>query len=72
MDGQTKVVNRTLGTLLQAIIGKNLKNWEESLPFIEFAYNKSVHTTAGYSPFKVVYRFNLLTPFNLLPLPSKE
>jgi hypothetical protein len=40
-DGQTEVVNRTLSTLLRTIIQKNLKNWEDCLPFIEFAYNRS-------------------------------
>ena len=35
MDGQTEVVNRTLSTLLRTIIQKNLKNWEDCLPFIE-------------------------------------
>ena len=28
-DGKTKVVNRTLSTLLRAIIQKNLKTWKE-------------------------------------------
>ena len=46
-DGQTEVVNGTLGTLLRAVIGKNLKNWDESLLFVEFTYNRSVHTTTG-------------------------
>jgi hypothetical protein len=36
--GQTEVVNRTLSTMLQAILKKNLKLWEECLPHIEFAY----------------------------------
>ncbi|KAL6340737.1 hypothetical protein AAG906_022237 [Vitis piasezkii] len=34
-DGQTEVVNRTLSTLLRTIIQKNLKNWEDCLPFID-------------------------------------
>jgi hypothetical protein len=36
-DGQTEVLNRTLTQLLRAVIQKNLKNWEDCLPFIEFA-----------------------------------
>jgi len=36
-DGQTEVVNRTLGTMLRAILKKNLKIWEECLPHVEFA-----------------------------------
>ncbi|XP_040955925.1 uncharacterized protein, partial [Gossypium hirsutum] len=68
-NGQTEVVNRVLSTLLRAIIRKNLKTWEECLPHIEFAYNRSVHSATKFSPFEVVYGFNPLTPLDLLPLP---
>jgi hypothetical protein len=71
-DGQTEVVNRTLSTLLRTIIQKNLKNWEDCLPFIEFAYNRSVHSTTDFSPFEIVYGFNPLTLLDLLPLPVNE
>jgi hypothetical protein len=71
-DGQTEVVNRTLSILLRTIIQKNLKNWEDCLPFIEFAYNRSVHSTTNFSPFEIVYGFNPLTPLDLLPLPVNE
>jgi hypothetical protein len=67
-DGQTEIVNRTLSTLLHTIIQKNLKNWEDCLPFIEFAYNRSVYSTTDFSPFEVVYDFNPLTPLDLPPL----
>jgi hypothetical protein len=72
IDGQIKVVNRTLIQLLRAIIQKNLKNWEDCLTFIEFAYNRSVHSTTDYSPFEIVYGFNPLTPLDLIPLPVDE
>ena len=71
-DGQTEVVNRTLGSLLRAVVGKNLKTWEECLPLVEFAYNRSIHSTTGYSPFEIVYGFNPLTPLDLCPLPLQE
>jgi hypothetical protein len=71
-DGQTEVVNRTLTTLLRAIVGKNLKSWEECLPHVEFAYNRAKHTTTGFTPFEVVYGFNPLAPLDLLPLPVQE
>jgi hypothetical protein len=57
MDGQIKVVNRTLSTLLRTIIRKNLENWENYLPFIEFAYNLSVHSTTDFFPFCDCLRF---------------
>ena len=71
-DGQTEVVNRVLSTLLRAIIKKNIKTWEECLPHVEFAYNRSVHSATKHSPFEIVYGFNPLTPLDLLPLPSEQ
>ena len=71
-DGQTEVVNRTLSTLLRTIIHKNLKTWKFFLPFIEFAYNRSVHATTNMSPFEIVYGFNPLSALDLLPLPVNE
>ena len=69
IDGQTKVMNHTLVTLLRAIIQKNIKSWEDCLPFVEFAYNRVVHSTTHYSPFEIVYRFNPLTHIDLCLLP---
>jgi hypothetical protein len=68
-NGQTKVVNRTLSTLLRAILKKNMKLWEESLPHAEFAYNKAIHSTTKFCPFKIVYGLKPATPIDLLPLP---
>ncbi|KAG8498980.1 hypothetical protein CXB51_005372 [Gossypium anomalum] len=71
-DGQTEVVNRVLSTLLRAIVQKNLKTWEDCLPYIEFAYNRSVHSATKFSPFEIIYGFNPLTPLDLLPLPTDQ
>jgi hypothetical protein len=71
-DGQIEVVNHTLSTMLRAILKTNLKLWEECLPHIEFAYNRSVHSTTKVSPFQVVYGFNPRAPIDLLSLPPSE
>ena len=71
-DGQTEVVNRTLSMLLRSLIKKNLKEWEECLPHVEFAYNRAVHSTTNMCPFEVVYGFKPLAPIDLLPLPLQE
>lgn len=57
-DGQIEVTNRTLGSLLRALITYNLKQWEELLPRAEFAYNRAPSKTTSLSPFKVVYVVN--------------
>jgi len=72
MDGQTEVVNRTLSTLLRAILKKNLKLWEESLPHVEFAYNRAVHSTTKFCPFEIVYGFKPTAPIDLLSLSMQE
>jgi hypothetical protein len=54
-DGQTEVVNRTISTMLQAVLKTNLKLWEECLPHIEFPCNRSLHSTMKVSPLQVVY-----------------
>jgi hypothetical protein len=56
-DGQTDVVNHTLSTILRVILKTNLKLWEEYLPHIEFAYNRSVHSTMKVTLFQIVYGF---------------
>ena len=45
--GKVEVVNKTLSQLLYVVIQKNMKSWEEYLPFVEFAYNKTVHSTTN-------------------------
>ena len=71
-DGQTEVVNRTLPTMLRAVLKKNIKMWEDCLPHIEFAYNRSMHSTTKMCPFQIVYGFLPRAPIDLMPLPSSE
>jgi hypothetical protein len=71
-DDQTEVVNRTLSTMLRAVLKTNLKLWDKCLPHIEFSYNRSVHSTMKVSPFQIVYDFNPCAPIDLLPLPPSK
>jgi hypothetical protein len=71
-DGQTKIVNHTLSTILQTILKSNIKLCEECLPHIKFTYNKSKHSTTKVSLFQVVYGFNPRALIDLLLLPPSE
>ena len=67
IDGQTEVVNHTLSCLLRTVVKNNLKNCNGYLAFVEFAYNRSVHSVAKHSAFKVVYGRNPIIPLDLAP-----
>ena len=53
-DGQTEVINRSLGNLLRSLVGKNIRQWDLLLVQVEFAYNRSISQTTGHSPFEIV------------------
>jgi hypothetical protein len=65
-DGQIEVVNRTLSTMLRAVLDKNLKLWEDCLPHVEFAYNRATHSSTKMCPFPVVYGYIPRAPIDLL------
>jgi hypothetical protein len=71
-DSQTEVVNRTLSTILRAVLKKNIKMWEYCLPHIEFAYNRSLHSTIKICLFQIVYGLLPHATIDLMPLPSTE
>lgn len=71
IDSQTEV-DRTLSTLLRAVISKNIKTWKDCLPHVEFTYNRTIHSATNFLPFEIVYSFNPLTPLDLSPLPVSK
>jgi hypothetical protein len=58
--------------MLRAVLKKNIKMWEDCLPHIEFAYNRSMHSTTKMCPFEIVYGLLPRAPIDLMPLPTSE
>ncbi|CAA7021303.1 unnamed protein product [Microthlaspi erraticum] len=54
-DGQTERTIRTLEDMLRLCILDWAGMWEEYLPFIEFSYNNSYHSSIGMSPYEALY-----------------
>ena len=52
-DGQTKVVNSMIMHILRMYNSKNSCTWDESLPYVQNSYNRSLHSSTGHNPFKV-------------------
>jgi hypothetical protein len=71
-DGQTEVVNRTLSTMLRAVLDKNLKRWEDCLPHVEFAYGYIPHSSTNMCPFQIVYGYIPRAPIDLFSLDAAD
>jgi len=68
-DGQTEVVNHSLGNLLRCLIAHHHATWDLLLPHVEFAYNSSVNRSTGLSLFEIVIGRRPQVPLDLTPLP---
>jgi len=57
-DGQTECLNQTIEAYLRAFVAKEQNDWVSLLPMAEFAYNNSVTTGNGMTPFFANYGFH--------------
>jgi hypothetical protein len=71
-DGQTEVVNRSIGNLLRCLITYHHTTWDLLLPHAEFAYNCSINRSTGVSLFEIVVGIKPKLPLDLAPLPSSS
>jgi hypothetical protein len=49
-DGQTKVVNRMIVHILCMYNSKHPRTWDESLPYVQHSYIRSLHSSTRHSP----------------------
>jgi transposase InsO family protein len=57
-NGQSERTNQTLEQYLRCFMSLHQDNWVMLLPFAEFAYNQTLHTSIAMSPFRANYGFN--------------
>jgi hypothetical protein len=57
-DGQTEVVNQSLGVLLRSLVIEHHSQWDQIFSQAEFAYNDLVNISTGKSQFQIVYGMN--------------
>jgi uncharacterized FlaG/YvyC family protein len=71
-NGQTEVVNKISGNLLQSFVSKNLKQWDLILTQVEFAYDNSINQARGKCPFEVAYITRPHSPLDLTSSSDKH
>ncbi len=54
-DGQTERVNQSIEAYLRPFLSENQENWGDLLPMAEYAYNNSVTSATGETPFNTNY-----------------
>ncbi|MCO5578979.1 hypothetical protein L7F22_032830 [Adiantum nelumboides] len=55
-DGQSEIANSIVLDLLKSYVGEVAQSnqWEKYLPLVEYAYNNTIHTSTGKTPFAVI------------------
>ena len=65
--------NRTLQDMLAIAVGKHPADWEVYIRKLCFAYNTSVHSSTGYSPFFLMFGRQATIPIDLMfPLDKEQ
>ena len=57
-DGQTERTNQVIEAYLRSFVNKEQSDWVELLPMAEYAYNNSMTTATGLTPFYANYGFH--------------
>src|SRR5690606_13615338 len=65
-NGLTERFNHTLADMLSMYVNTAHSNWDTILPFVTYAYNTSVQASSGFTPFRLVYGREALTPLDAL------
>ena len=54
-NGACERLNGTIINMLSSYTQKAQQSWADYLPFIVFAYNTSVHSATGFTPYRLLY-----------------
>jgi transposase InsO family protein len=60
-NGQAESTNRILSDALTKVCNHRRDDWVDKLPTILFAYNNSIHSSTGFTPFYLMHGYRPLT-----------
>lgn len=72
LDGQTEVINRSMGCMLHFLVSEQPKQWDFILPQGEFSLNSVVNRSTSVSPFSIGYTKVLSFSVDLLSIPNPK
>ena len=55
LNSVVEISHKSINSMIAKVVSSNQRDWSEKLPFIELAYNCSIHSSTGYSPFFLVF-----------------
>ena len=64
-NGKTERYNRTMKSILAKMVDVTMRNWDEKLPTIQWAYNTVIHPATGFTPHFLMYGFEPQLPADL-------
>ena len=64
MNGAVEAANKNIKKIIQKMT-MSYKDWHEMLPFALHGYQTSVRTSIGATPFSLVYRMEVMLPFEV-------
>ena len=71
-DGKTKHTIQTLEDMFRACVIDFKNSWDDHLPLIEFAYNKSYHSSIQMAPYEALYGRRCRSPVGWFKVGKKR
>ena len=65
-DGLVERFNQTLKLMLRKTAVKEGIDWDKMLPYVLFAYREVPQTSTGFSPFELLYGYQVRGPLDVL------
>ena len=61
-NGQVEAINNILRTMLQQMVGRAKYSWNLEQFSVLWDYRTTVKTSTGFTPFQLVYKFEVILP----------
>ena len=65
-QGQIERFHRCMKTMLESLQDELEENWDQALPWILFSYRECPTETLGFSPFELIFTYQVKGPLSLL------